>query len=349
MPKIPIQIDKGLTFSGSMVAEIPNGVEDIAATALRGLGAKIIGQDTGKLLFSSAETLKQIYSYRFLDKVYLVIDALGKDNRWIVDNDALETIADIYSSSGVNKPAFGLRKSPKTPTAHRSTLIKDMAAEVEKRFPFEPRNSNFLLRIASVGGRVVALVELKYCEDEHMRFPYRSNLLPFSLNPVLANLIVRAVGAKDDEVFMDPMCGAGTILIERAMIGPYKRLLGGDITRKAVSKARDNLSTMGVRATVKRWDATHLPLANESITTVVSNLPYGIRASSHEENLKLYPRFMKDISRVLSVGGRGGLLTQEKRLLEGALARSGSSRLTKIFKIETGGLRPTLYVFRRVS
>lgn len=88
--------------------------------------------------------------------------------------------------------------------------------------------------------------------DRSMRHrTYKAYHLPASLRPTLAAAMVRLAGAGPNQVVLDPMCGAGTILAEQiernrlAKIGPMG-LWGGDLDLQAVRAAAANLRRLGV-------------------------------------------------------------------------------------------------------
>jgi len=63
-----------------------------------------------------------------------------------------------------------------------------------------------------------------------------SGMLP----PKLAKIMVNLAGAEKSDAILDPFCGSGTILSEAAMLG-YQKLIGTDISQKAISDSRKNL------------------------------------------------------------------------------------------------------------
>lgn len=64
-----------------------------------------------------------------------------------------------------------------------------------------------------------------------------SGMLP----PKLARMMVNLTGSATDAVLLDPFCGSGTVLTEAADIG-YAKLVGSDISPKAVADTRANLN-----------------------------------------------------------------------------------------------------------
>jgi 23S rRNA G2445 N2-methylase RlmL len=156
--------------------------------------------------------------------------------------------------------------------------------------------------------------------DERMRHrEYKLDHLPASLRPTAAAALVWLTAPKDDDVFLDPMCGAGTMLIERAQMGRYAQLLGGDIRDEALTIARTNIGPRYQPIEVRRWDARALPLDAGSIDAAAVNLPFGRQVGSTEDNRTLYPAFLREMERVLRPGARLVVLTGDTRTFVSAL------------------------------
>jgi 23S rRNA G2445 N2-methylase RlmL len=93
---------------------------------------------------------------------------------------------------------------------------------------------------------------------------------PGALRPtVAAAMVLLADGRAAGRVLMDPCCGSGTILAEAATLGWEP--VGADIDVEAISAARHNL---GETARLLVADVRHLPLADDSVTAIASNLPF---------------------------------------------------------------------------
>jgi 23S rRNA G2445 N2-methylase RlmL len=123
-------------------------------------------------------------------------------------------------------------------------------------------------------------------------------------------------------VFLDPMFGAGTTLIERALAGRYVQLLGGDISPEAVATAQANVGSKYKPIEIQEWDARNLPLDADSVTAVTCNLPFGVQISTPEENRRLYPAVVKELKRVMAIGARAALLSSDMRAITRALERT---------------------------
>ncbi len=146
-----------------------------------------------------------------------------------------------------------------------------------------------------------ALVGLRLSpESLHRRARVRHG--PASLNPTVAHAMCRLTDPRAGEVFVDPMCGTGTLLIERARFAHGALLIGGDLFDEPLDAARENLRAADTAAALVRWDARRLPLQDACVDEIACNMPWGRRVGSHRVNRHLYPGFMREVARVLRPG-----------------------------------------------
>ncbi len=122
---------------------------------------------------------------------------------------------------------------------------------------------------------------------------------------------------------LDPLCGTGTILTERAQLLAYQELTGGDIRPEAVAIARRNARAAGVSISVQEWDARSLPLDAASVTRIITNLPFGKQIGSPEANEQLYPALVNQFGRVLAPAGILVALTSDDRRFQTVLQQDG--------------------------
>jgi 23S rRNA G2445 N2-methylase RlmL len=146
---------------------------------------------------------------------------------------------------------------------------------------------------------------------------------------------------------LDPLCGAGTIIIERALLAPFDRVIGGDIRDEAVAMARRNARAAGVMATWRVWDARSLPFDEASVTRIITNLPFGKQIGTHEENTALYTTLIKEFARTLTPDGLLVTLTSEDRLWDMVLRDHGWRILKKVVLVVLG-LPASIFVTERV-
>lgn len=171
--------------------------------------------------------------------------------------------------------------------------------------------------------------------------------LPASTTPVIAGIMCRLAKLRDGDVVLDPMCGAGTLLVVAAGSAKLARVIGFDIDQRAVRDAGSNLAGRGIAGTVVRADAGQLPLPTGSIDRVLTNLPFGKRVGSHGANVELYPRVLRELSRVLTSQGRAVLLTEDKTLFRQAVQRTPNLHVVRELLMESGGAHPSAFVLAR--
>ncbi|HVN89577.1 MAG TPA: methyltransferase domain-containing protein, partial [Candidatus Binataceae bacterium] len=180
--------------------------------------------------------------------------------------------------------------------------------------------------------------------DETMRQrDYKAAHIPGSLRPSVAAAMALLSRPQPDDTVLDPFCGAGTILIERAHLERYKLLIGGDLDRAALEAARTNIGPRYKPIELHNWDAASIPMPDRSISRIVTNLPWGVKHGSHADNRRLYPRLFKEFSRLIAPDGVIVMLTGETRLMH-YLLRESPLRSEKILRVSILGASAAIYV-----
>jgi tRNA (guanine6-N2)-methyltransferase len=175
--------------------------------------------------------------------------------------------------------------------------------------------------------------------------------LPGALNATLAYAMMRLSAPHPDDTIVNLACGSGTLLVERLTLGTARSVLGCDTDPAALVCARANLQAAGYDQLVQLepWNATHLPLADRSVTMICADLPFGQLVGSHRENEALYPQIFVEATRIAGPGARMVLLTHEVRLLERIAATHTQAWQTEeVLRVRSGGMTPRVYLFRRL-
>lgn len=170
-----------------------------------------------------------------------------------------------------------------------------------------------------------------------------------ALNAAVAQAMIVLSQPAETDVFVNMGCGSGTLLIERAAAGAAKSISGYDRDPAAIECAKRNIEAAGYSEQIKLGveNVTDLSIASKSVDVVVGDLPFGQLVGTHEENMTLYPAWLKEAGRITKVGGRGVFISQEVRLMEAVLEESTLWAVNQIIMTSLGGLHPRIWVLER--
>ena len=210
-----------------------------------------------------------------------------------------------------------------------------------------PDNANLEFWVQQIDNQ--ALIGLRLTDRTMRHRTYKTANLPASLRPTIARAMVHLSQPAPDDIFLDPMCGAGTLLIERALAGRYALLQGGDIDKTAIQTTLDNFGKHHKPYEIQQWDARSLPLPKQSVHKVVTNPPWGRQLSAPSELRPLYTSLCKEIDRVLKPSGIAVLLTSEWKTLKPAISRTQLTLVEQIKNIIVMGRHADIFVFQKFT
>jgi tRNA (guanine6-N2)-methyltransferase len=352
------------------VAQTQPGFEAIAAEEIAGRlegaivrGTRSVADKNGMLLFEYAGDPRDLFALRTVEDLFALVATLHELPPTIA---ALRLLKDAAASMPVEpalqiarqiRPGYGGRGKLRFRVVARQVgraayrrvdaqraVERAIAARTDHQWRLEEEGAlEFWLTLLPNE----ALLALRL-SDEHMRHrDYKLEHLPASLRPTAAAALVWLTRPADDDVFLDPMCGAATILIERAQAGRYALLLGGDAREEAVAVALANIGPRYKPIEVRRWDARKLPLDAASISAAAVNLPFGKQIGSTDENRALYPAVMREMARVLQPGARLVALSGDRRSLDEALRRANGLRRRAVYPVRVLGQPAGVYLIER--
>jgi tRNA (guanine10-N2)-dimethyltransferase len=152
------------------------------------------------------------------------------------------------------------------------------------------------------------LTSLNRGSFEERRPHLRPFFYPGVLLPRPARAAVNLTGARAGELLLDPFCGTGGILIEAGLMGV--KVVGSDVQSMMVCGTQMNIGYYGLDCALLIQDARKLGLADESVDTVVTDLPYGrssrIQAQSYAQ---LRSEAIAEIYRVLKKDKRAVIIS----------------------------------------
>jgi 2-polyprenyl-3-methyl-5-hydroxy-6-metoxy-1,4-benzoquinol methylase len=276
-----------------------------------------------------------------------MIRASGDISRLRCRLDALYFTANAGDYAGAAKAldAFGCKglsyrvETGALPAEQRRDAIREVSAGLAQHgYTDNPSAYAFELRLKESG---------MYAVFPDERFSYRKQTLSASIHPVTAASIIRLCMPymKEGADVLDPFCGSGTLLIERAKAMNANSLVGVDISPYAIRAAVANRKASGIRFSLIQSDIRDFGAA--AFDDVISNMPFGHRVSDHAGNVRLYAAFADKLRTLLKPGGYAFLFTQEKKLLRDTAGARKGFVLRGEEMFESGGLTPTLFIIQR--
>lgn len=257
----------------------------------------------------------------------------------VAQSEALRTIREWTNNNEEQiRYRFGVYNS-----LHRDTLRKILDAVRQACAPLglvdSPSNYDLELYLESDHESSRLFIRPSFVPDK--RFDYRVRDVGGSINPVVAACLARMVFTRPGALVLDPTCGSGTLLIERAQLDRESEIWGMDISDFAVKAARENVRAarltrqieivQGDSANPRRW---------EPCDEVIANLPFGMR-SRHEEQdlLDLYRNLIANIAENLRDDGRALIYSIHQGLVERCLRPQAKLlRVESHRRVFSGGL-----------
>ena len=254
---------------------------------------------------------------------------------------------ELMRSSHSGNPPYRFRvelAAPMKDPAARTAFVRAAASACEgDTLVNSPSDYELELRIEGSGRNARLFVKLFTVKDT--RFDYRAESIPASMNPAVAAAVLRfasdrfRVGAR----VIDPCCGSGTLLIERAKLSPCQSLTGVDIAHRAIDAARRNTELAGVNAKYTVNDILRFE-CHRPYDELVCNLPFGNRVGTHSSCEKLYRGLVAKLPELVKKGGVAVLYTMEFTLLKNIIRESPRVKLLSQQRTEAGGLTPMIFI-----
>jgi tRNA G10 N-methylase Trm11 len=158
------------------------------------------------------------------------------------------------------------------------------------------------------------------------------------LRPELAWLLNFLSEPKATDVFLDPFAGHGSIPQARIQF-PFNKIIASDINEELI-KPNANIE-------IHHWDATKLPLEDNSIDKIVTDPPWGSFEQINVE--QFYPKMLDEFGRIVKPDGIVVLLTAQKELLEKLIEENKIFKLESRYNILVSGKKSGVYKLQKLG
>ncbi len=234
-----------------------------------------------------------------------------------------------------------------------SVVFQQLATQLADalKLPFAPEEIDLLLRIRPARSQQGWEVLVRLSPRPLSVRPWRVVDLKGALNAAVAQAMVRLSNPQPADRFLNLACGSGTLLIERLLAAPAKRVIGCDIAPEALQAAQANVRAAKLQNAVELydWDARALNLPAASIDALCADLPFGIAVGAHDQNVAQYGQILQEAGRVAKAKSHFVVMTQEVTLMEQLLQSSVAWKVLETIKVDLRGLQPRIFVLQRTG
>lgn len=355
-------------------AQTMPGIEEISWLEIRDRLPSVSFRETlfakdqnGIVIFDYGGPLEKLLSLRTSEDVFLQAINMKRMSRGRQDLKQFSTL--VHKSESFGQAANALlrfRKFSHPPTYRvisrkygkhqyrRVDLETAVLRGIQARYPrWRAVDDNAQVEIWAnlLGSHLLIGLRLS---DRTMRHRYKKRVeLPASLRPSVAAAMVFLTQPEATDTFMDPMCGSGTILLERLYGGPSKLILGGDVQDDRVNASRQNMprprkGRKKRELTIRQWDARQLPLDDSSVDKVATNLPFGKQIGTQQELKGLYSAVFSELQRVVKPNGRIVLLSSDYELVKSLMRAQPKLQIATGYSVATLGHWARIHIVNRL-
>ena len=161
---------------------------------------------------------------------------------------------------------------------------------------------------------------------------------PATMRPSIAYNLCRLLNIEEGDIIIDPMCGSSTII--EIALKEFKNqayYICADIDLISLEKSQKNLGKLGF-VDIILCNSMKSPFRPGIFNKIITDMPFGKRCGSHQQNLKIYPCLTQEFNRILIEGGKAVVVTTEKSLIFNNFKKKKGWSREEVFMINKGGL-----------
>ena len=326
-----------------ILGNLPEMARDEVKAMLELAGGEIAGRD---YLFLKLDAGEEAFSY---------LDRLGLAHEYgklIIEADSVDDL--LRKAGEVEWPIEGTFKVDTETMANCRHEVLDLPRKLgavihSQGFRVNLSRPDTLVRVYC-GERLYAGIRLRFFDPkdfEGRKAHHRPFFRPISLHPRVSRALVNLTKARKE--LLDPMMGAGGILMEAGLLG--LKVYGVDIKPEMVEGAGMNLRHYGIKDyELRLGDATKLEelFPGKEFEAIATDPPYGTSATlAGRKRNELYRKALESMHRVLKEGGRLAIAFPADFDGEKEAERAGFNLVAKYYQRVHKSLDRYFYVFEK--
>jgi len=204
-------------------------------------------------------------------------------------------------------------------TRYQSDAVIDALADVYSQdHPIKLQKPDHEIRAVVTDDHVTVgrkIADIDTAAFEQRKSQYRPFFTGITMHPRLARALVNLSRVRAGELFCDPFCGSGGILLEAGLIGT--QVIGGDIEPKMTTGCTKTLEHFHINHfQLFPTDIGNLPKYVPDVDGIATDFPYGRSTTTKGEHREtLYERAFETIAQLLKPGRYAVCGLSDKHLL----------------------------------
>lgn len=302
----------------------------------------------GAILYQTSSNIEEIRKLRFFNNSFQVINQF--ENPRDIDEMIFESIenkevggkiASILKQSQLGRTFRIITSKENQLISADKKLIGKMEERITRQRLKVDRSAPdiefwFLQRSEGIGFFMIRLTKHR---------AYEKVLQKGELRPELSNIAVMISEPVKEDVVIDPFCGHGSFVLERARY-PHKQMIAIDNDPKNIFELRRKIK--GKKSRIERSDSLDLEkIPGKSVDKIITDPPWGLFKKI--DYVRFYERMISQFSRVIKKNGIIVLLTAQKELAERLLSKDNSLKIEKRFDILVSGKKAAIYKIRKIQ
>lgn len=177
---------------------------------------------------------------------------------------------------------------------------------------------------------------------------YEEVLEQGQLKPEICHMLCFLSEPDENDIFLDPFCGYGSIPLERAIAFPYNMIFASDQDPEKKAFVRNQLKKIKTKGLfiVKTLDALALDSFEDNfIDKIVTDPPWGLYENDTMESIQpFYNQMLEELVRIVKPGGLLVILTARKIEFEAAQQSfNGQTTLVNQYDVLISGKKAGIY------
>lgn len=306
------------------------GLEKFAEQELSSLPTDVCIQKVliGKCFFSLTRDLHTLFSLKTVERLFICLAHVAIEAEF--------HLTDEWIRSNLNQELCQFEDKLVLWKQLSSVFIENIKFRVNCRLSGKFRKAHLFRHFAALIGNLLSsepsfIVDLEKPDLDvfvHLSDTFFTIGLPLKKKPLsersyLRHIAVRsticcamcmAVEVSHEDVILDPMCGAATLLVEAVKQFNCNFCLGVDIDKKQIKLAEENLraSQTDCKISLISGDSSKQFLRKRSVDVVLCDVPFGRKFGKHIDVKELLSKLIGTVDKVVKTDGRVCILISQQ-------------------------------------